>query len=129
MADLGVEVQWQCREGGRRGNRCGEGMGVVCRMRIKRRCSMARRRISETRPTIGKDDSLELQSRGVGNEGGNMGETVAQGAEADAEKSPLANDAGMEGMVKAVKRNGGSARRAGPSKREESSPEAQVVRR
>lgn len=63
---------------------------------------MARRSKEESRPAMpGNDDKMELQGRGIGGEGGAMGETTRQGDEADAEKSPLANDAGMEGVVAA----------------------------
>jgi hypothetical protein len=91
---------------------------------------MAGRKRTQGRQTIGAEDSLKLPSRGVGNEGGQMGETTRQAANADPAKSPLANDAGMEQMAQAVrssKRTGKKA--AGPRVHEEASPPARTMGR
>jgi hypothetical protein len=89
---------------------------------------MARRKSDETRPAVPTDDSLDLQSRGVGNEGGNFGSATASGPAADAEKTPLANDASIDAMAAAIGHNKNS-RRASPSPNEEASPEARTMGR
>jgi hypothetical protein len=70
---------------------------------IEERYTMARRTKQSRKTVLSDGDNLESQERGVGGEGGNMGKTAAEGADARSGKSRLGSDAGMEQMVASVR--------------------------